>query len=96
MFELLPDNPDFFPRKNFKIELLSIYEKIDEEFESLAFNENIAPIRNTHYFFFKDEKGGLKAFVYPANNFSFYLKSKGSLYRFKTQVKKIPVMVDGE
>lgn len=96
MFELLPDNPDFFPRKNFKIELLSIYEKIDEEFESLAFNENIAPIRNTHYFFFKDNQGGLKAFVYPANNFSFYLKSKGSLYRFKTQVKKIPVMVDGQ
>lgn len=95
MFELLPDNPDFFPRKNFKIELLSIYEKIDEEFEGLAFNESIAPIRNTNYYFFKNEKGVLKAFVSPSNNFSFFLKSKGSLYRYKTEVKKIPVFVEG-
>lgn len=96
MFELLPENPDFFARKNFKTELLSIYEKIDEEFDGLAFNESIAPIRNTDYYFFKNEKGILKAFVSPSNNFSFYLKSKGSLYRFKTEVKKIPVNVDGE
>ncbi|MEI8377317.1 MAG: SNF2-related protein [bacterium] len=95
MFELLPENPDFFPRKNFKIELLSIYEKIDEEFEGLAFNENIAPIRNTNYYFYKNEKGTLKAFVSPSNNFSFFLKSKGSLYRYKTEVRKIPVFVDG-
>ena len=96
MFELLPENPDFFPRKNFKLELLSIYEKIDEEFEGLAFNENIAPIRNTNYYFFKNEKGVLKAFVSPSNNFSFFLKSKGSLYRYKTEVKKIPVFIDGK
>ncbi len=95
MFELLPDNPEFFPRKNFKLELLSIYEKIDEEFEGIAFNENIAPIRNTDYYFYKDAKGTLKAFVSPSNNFSFYLKSKGSLYRYKTEVRKIPVCVDG-
>lgn len=96
MFELLPDNPDFFPRKNFKIELLSIYEKIDEEFEGLAFNENIAPIRNTNYYFYKNDKGELKAFVSPSNNFSFFLKSKGSLYRYKTEVRKIPLFVDGK
>lgn len=90
MFELLPENPEFFARKNFKPELLSIYEKIDEEFEGLAFNENIAPIRNTNYYFFKNEKNELKAFVTPSNNFSFYLKSKGSLYRYKTQVFTIP------
>lgn len=90
MFELLPENPEFFARKNFKPELLSIYEKIDEEFEGLAFNENIAPIRNTNYYFFKNEKNELKAFVSPSNNFSFYLKSKGSLYRYKTEVRSLP------
>ena len=96
MFELLPENPEFFPRKNFKSELLSIYEKIDEEFDGIAFNENIAPIRNTDYYFYKNNKGELKAFVSPSNNFSFYLKSKGSLYRYKTEVRKIPVWIDGE
>jgi SNF2 family DNA or RNA helicase len=96
MFELLPENPDYFARKNFKPELLSIYEKIDEEFEGLAFNENIAPIRNTNYYFYKNEKGDLRAFVSPSNNFSFFLKSKGSLYRYKTEVRKIPLFVDGK
>lgn len=96
VFELLPENPDFFKRKNFKTELLSIYEHIDEEFDKMALNDNIAPIRNTNYYFFKDKKGAFKAFVTPSNNFSFYLKTKGSLYRYTTEVKRVPVSMDGE
>ena len=44
-------------------------------------------MRNTHFYIL--ENGDF--FVTPTNNFDFYAKSKGSLYRFRSEIKEIPL-----
>ncbi|MBO5947979.1 DEAD/DEAH box helicase [bacterium] len=81
MFLNLSDNPYSQENKDFKSSLCMVYELFDEEFKD-TFIKNVTPLRNTNFYIFK-EGNSYKFFITPENNFDFYAKSKGSLFRFK-------------
>ena len=76
----LSENPDGFKNKDFRYTLSLIYQLVEDEFEGIFRSPN-SPVRNTDFFLI-NEKGKLSFFVTPTNNFQFYLKSKGSMFRF--------------
>ena len=76
----LSENPDGFKNKDFRYTLSLIYQLVEDEFEGIFLSPN-SPVRNTDFFLI-NEKGKLSFFVTPTNNFQFYLKSKGSMFRF--------------
>lgn len=86
LFFNLSENPDGFKNKDFRYTLSLIYQTIEDEFEGIFLSPN-APTRNTD-FFLVNNNGKLSFFVTPTNNFQYYLKSKGSLFRFKSEVMK--------
>ena len=61
-----------------------IYQIVEDEFAGV-FLSPYTPARNTN-FFLVNENDKLSFFVTPTNNFQYYLKSKGSLFRFNSQV----------
>ena len=82
-FNNLSENPNGFKNKDFRYTLSLIYQLIEDEFEGIFLSPN-SPVRNTDFFLIND-RGKLSFFVTPTNNFQFYLKSKGSMFRFTPQ-----------
>lgn len=86
LFQHLTENPVGMDKKDFRLMLSTIYQLFEDEFET-TFSPSSNILRNTDFYFTKN-KNKLEVFVSPTNNFDFYLKSKGSLYRF-TSTKMI-------
>ena len=84
LFFNLSENPEGFKNKDFRYTLSMIYQIIEDEFAGIFLSPN-APTRNTHFHLI-NKAGKLSFFVTPTNNFEYYLKSKGSLFRFKSEV----------
>lgn len=84
LFFNLSENPDGFKNKDFRYTLSLIYQIIEEEFDGVFLSPN-APARNTD-FFLVNNNGNLSFFVTPTNNFDYYLKSKGSMFRLHSSV----------
>lgn len=84
LFFNLSENPEGFKNKDFRYTLSMIYQIIEDEFAGIFLSPN-APARNTD-FFLVNNNDKLSFFVTPTNNFQYYLKSKGSLFRFKSEV----------
>ena len=84
LFFNLSENPEGFKNKDFRYTLSLIYQIVEDEFKDV-FVSPISPARNTN-FYLVNEGGKLSFFITPTNNFEYYLKSKGSLFRFKSQV----------
>ena len=84
LFFNLSENPEGFKNKDFRYTLSMIYQIVEDEFEGV-FLSPYTPCRNTD-FFLVNENGKLSFFVTPTNNFQYYLKSKGSLFRFSSTV----------
>lgn len=87
LFLNLSENPVGMENKNFRTVLSTIYELIEEEYSQTFDNVN-TPFRNTDFYFLNDNKK-IELFVTPKTNFEFYLKSKGSMYRLKSEFKDI-------
>lgn len=89
LFFNLSENPEGFKNKDFRYTLSMIYQIIEDEFAGIFLSPN-PPTRNTNFYLInKSSKEGvsnLSFFVTPTNNFQYYLKSKGSLFRFKSEV----------
>jgi SNF2 family DNA or RNA helicase len=83
LFFNLSENPEGFKNKDFRYTLSLIYQTVEDEFKDVFVSPN-APVRNTDFYMINDN-GNLSFFVTPTNNFQFYLKSKGSLFRFRSQ-----------
>ena len=84
LFLNLTENPVGLENKDFRLQLSTIYQLFEDEFEDLFVGKN-TPLRSTDFFLL--ENGDF--FVTPTNNFDFYAKSKGSLYRFRSEIKEI-------
>lgn len=84
LFFNLSENPDGFKNKDFRYTLSLIYQVIEDEFKDVFLSPN-SPVRNTNFYLINDENN-LSFFVTPTNNFQFYLKSKGSLFRYSSQI----------
>ena len=88
LFFNLSENPKCFKNKDFRYTLSLIYQTVEDEFEGI-FLSPVSPVRNTDFYMI-EENGNLAFFVTPTNNFQFYLKSKGSMFRFS------PTMLEGK
>ncbi len=84
LFFNLSENPEGFKNKDFRYTLSLIYQTVEDEFEGIFLSPH-TPARNTDFFIVNDNNK-LSFFVTPTNNFEYYLKSKGSLFRFKSVV----------
>lgn len=84
LFFNLSENPDGFKNKDFRYTLSLVYQTIEDEFEGVFLSPN-PPTRNTNFYLVNNNEK-LSFFVTPTNNFQYYLKSKGSLFRFKSEV----------
>ena len=84
LFFNLSENPNGFKNKDFRYTLSLIYQTVEDEFEG-TFTSPHTPARNTDFHIVNDN-GKLSFFVTPTNNFEYYLKSKGSLFRFKSVI----------
>ncbi len=89
LFSNLSENPSELPNRDFRLQLSTLYQTFEDEFGGV-FAANVNPLRQTHFYLIFDKE--IKVFVTPVNNFDFYLKSKGSLYRFSSTYLEI----DGE
>lgn len=86
LFLNLTENPVGMENKDFRLQLSTIYQLFEDEFEDAFVGKN-TPLRNTDFYLL--ENGDF--FVTPTNNFDFYAKSKGSLYRFRSEIKEITI-----
>ncbi len=84
LFFNLSENPEGFKNKDFRYTLSLIYQLIEDDFKDVFLSPN-SPVRNTDFFLMND-KNNLSFFITPTNNFQFYLKSKGSLFRYRSQI----------
>ena len=84
LFFNLSENPNGFKNKDFRYTLSLIYQIVEDEFKDVFLSPN-SPVRNTD-FYIVDNAGKLSFFVTPTNNFQYYLKSKGSLFRCSSSV----------
>lgn len=84
LFFNLSENPNGFKNKDFRYTLSLIYQIVEDEFEGVFLSPN-SPVRNTD-FYMVDNNGKQSFFVTPTNNFQYYLKSKGSLFRCASSV----------
>lgn len=84
LFANLTENPVGMENKDFRLQLSTIYQLFEDEFENV-FLANNTPLRNTDFYLLENGE----FFVTPTNNFEFYLKSKGSLYRFSSNIMEI-------
>ena len=87
MFHNLTENPVGCEKKDFRLMLSTIYQLVEDEFAA-TFQNSSHVIKNTYFYIIKEGKK-LEVFVTPTNNFDFYLKSKGSLYRFSSSSYEI-------
>ncbi len=87
MFHNLTENPVGCEKKDFRLMISTIYQLVEDEFAT-TFQNSSHVIKNTDFYLIKDGKT-LEVFVSPTNNFDFYLKTKGSMYRFSSIVYEI-------
>ncbi len=87
MFHNLTENPIGCEKKDFRLMLSTIYQLVEDEFAS-TFQNSSHVIKNTDFHIIQQNKE-LKVFVTPTNNFDFYLKSKGSMFRFSSTAYEI-------
>jgi len=87
LFQNLTENPAGMEKKDFRLTISTIYQIFDDEFEG-TFPQPVSILRNTNFYLYEEGKKPF-VFVYPKNNFDFWLKSKGSLYRFVAKNKTI-------
>ena len=87
LFLNLSENPVGQENKDFRLQLSTIYQLFEDEFSDLFATPNI-PFRNTDFYFLFNDKD-ISVFVTPTNNFDFYAKAKGSLFRFSSEYIKI-------
>jgi len=89
LFFNLSENPENFKNKDFRYTLSMIYQIVEDEFAGIFLSPN-APTRNTNFYLINEGSTvrgpKLSFFVTPTNNFQYYLKSKGSLFRFKSSI----------
>ena len=92
LFFNLSENPENFKNKDFRYTLSMIYQIIEDEFAGVFLSPN-SPTRDTNFYLTNRPSPGHDwcgskpmFFVTPTNNFQYYLKSKGSLFRFKSDV----------
>ena len=86
LFLNLTENPIGMENKDFRLQLSTIYQLFEDEFEDAFVGKN-TPLRNTHFYLLEN----CDFFVKPTNNFDFYAKSKGSLFRFSSTIKEIEI-----
>jgi len=67
--------------------LSTIYQLVEDEFES-AFQNLSHVLKNTNFKVI-NRNNKLEVFVYPSINFDFYLKQKGSMYRFSSEACEV-------
>lgn len=84
LFFNLSENPNGFKNKDFRYTLSLIYQTVEDEFAGVFLSPN-SPVRNTD-FYLVNNNGKQSFFVTPTNNFQYYLKSKGSLFRCSSSV----------
>ena len=84
LFFNLSENPNGFKNKDFRYTLSLIYQIVEDEFAGVFLSPN-SPVRNTD-FYMVNNASKLSFFVTPTNNFQYYLKSKGSLFRCSSSV----------
>ena len=84
LFFNLSENPNGFKNKDFRYTLSLIYQIVEDEFEGVFLSPN-SPVRNTD-FYMVNNNGKQSFFITPTNNFQYYLKSKGSLFRCSSSV----------
>ncbi len=83
LFFNLGENPEGFKNKDFRYTLSMIYQIVEDEFAGIFLSPN-SPTRNTNFYLINKD-GKYSFFVTPTNNFEYYLKSKGSLFRFRPE-----------
>ncbi len=86
LFFNLSEDPEGFKNKDFRYTLSMIYQIVEDEFAGIFLSPN-SPTRNTNFYLI-NQKGKYSFFVTPTNNFEYYLKSKGSLFRFRPEELK--------
>ena len=82
MFHNLSENPVGCEKKDFRLMISTIYQLVEDEFAS-TFQNLSHVLKNTDFRIIKNG-AKLEVFVTPTNNFDFYLKQKGSMYRFSS------------
>ncbi len=82
MFHNLTENPVGCEKKDFRLMISTIYQLVEDEFAT-TFQNSSHVIKNTDFYLINENKK-LEVFVTPTNNFDFYLKTKGSMYRFSS------------
>ena len=87
LFHNLTENPLGLEKKDFRLTLSTLYQIVEDEFETYFVTANKV-LRNTNFYLFHQD-GKIFAFVTPTNNFDFFVKSKGSLYRFSSTSKEV-------
>ena len=87
LFQNLTENPSGMEKKDFRLTINTLYGLFEDEFEG-TFHQPVSILRTTNFYLFEENKKRM-VFVYPKNNFDFWLKSKGSLYRFVVKTKNI-------
>ena len=83
LFFNLSEDPEGFKNKDFRYTLSMIYQIVEDEFAGIFLSPN-SPTRNTNFHLINNN-GKYSFFVTPTNNFEYYLKSKGSLFRFRPE-----------
>ncbi len=83
LFFNLSEDPEGFKNKDFRYTLSMIYQIVEDEFAGIFLSPN-SPTRNTNFYLI-NKNGQYSFFVTPTNNYEYYLKSKGSLFRVRPQ-----------
>jgi len=94
IFANFSENPQYFDKKDFKSNMMELYDLIRDEFENVFGFENNFFARNCDFYCIFGKKE-MSFFVTPTINFEIYLKSKGSMFRASKEMKSIPV-IDGD
>ena len=91
IFANFSDNPQYFDKKEFKSNMMELYDLIRDEFENVFGYENNYFARNCDFHCIFGKKD-MEFFITPTINFEIYLKSKGSMFRASKVMRTIPVI----
>ena len=94
IFANFSENPQYFDKKDFKSNMMELYDLIRDEFDNVFGFENNFFARNCDFYCVFGKKE-MSFFVTPTINFEIYLKSKGSMFRASKEMKSIPI-IEGE
>ena len=84
LFFNLSENPSVFKNKDFRYTLSLIYQTVEDEFQGVFLSPNSASRNTDFHILINGNKQNF--FITPTNNFQYYLKSKGSLFRCSSSV----------